>query len=231
MAEKKVTIRKMFDDISGHYDLLNHLLSLGIDRSWRKKMVKILREKNPKKILDVATGTADVAIAMAALEPLRINGIDISKKMLDEGREKITRLGLEKLINLKQGDAEKIPFSDASFDAVTVAFGVRNFENLEQGLREMRRVLRPGGTMMILEFSHPGSFPYRQLYMFYSSRVIPFIGRMVSGHSEAYRYLPESVSKFPSGKQFLEILSRIGMTDRRQVVLTFGIATIYLAEK
>ncbi len=159
MAEKKVTIRKMFDDISGRYDLLNHLLSLGIDRSWRKRMVKILGEKNPKKILDVATGTADVAIAMASLKPLRISGIDFSEKMLAQGREKITRLGLENLITLKQGDAEKIPFSDSSFDAVTVAFGVRNFESLEQELREMRRILRPGGTMMILKFSHPGSFP------------------------------------------------------------------------
>jgi demethylmenaquinone methyltransferase/2-methoxy-6-polyprenyl-1,4-benzoquinol methylase len=231
MAEKKIRVRKMFDDISGRYDLLNHLLSMGIDRSWRKRMVRILKEKQPKNILDVASGTGDVAIAMAALEPDRITGIDISSKMLEAGREKILRLGLDKLITMKQADAEKIPFSDHSFDAVTVAFGVRNFEDLDQGLKEMRRVLRPGGLMMILEFSHPSAFPFRQLYRIYSSVVIPFVGRTVSGHNEAYRYLPDSVSRFPSGTGFLKKLELAGMKDPRQIVLTFGVATIYLAVK
>jgi len=231
MAEKKVRVRKMFDDISGRYDLLNHLLSFGIDYSWRKRMVRILREKKPGKILDVATGTADVAIAMASLNPESITGIDISGKMMETGAEKIRRLGLDKVISLKQGDAEKIPFSDASFDALTVAFGVRNFEDLEKGLKEMRRVLRPGGTMMILEFSHPTAFPFRQFYRIYSASVIPFVGKKLSGHEEAYSYLPDSVRAFPSGSDFTGILEKIGMKNARQVVLTFGIATIYLAEK
>ena len=221
----------MFDDISGRYDLLNHLLSFGIDHFWRKKMVRILKEKKPRKILDVATGTADVAIAMASLKPEHITGLDISGKMLEAGAGKIRKLGLDKVISLRQGDAEKIPFSDFSFDAVTVAFGVRNFEELEKGLREMQRVLRTGGLMMILEFSHPSSFPFNHLYRIYSASVIPFIGKKVSGHHEAYRYLPDSVSRFPSGRDFLAILEKIGMKNPRQVVLTFGIATIYLAEK
>jgi len=231
MAEKKLAVRQMFDDISIRYDFLNHFLSMGIDRSWRKQLVKLLSEKKPVTILDVATGTGDLAIAMTALKSARITGIDIAEKMLATGQLKVTESGLGDIINLQQGDAEQIPFPDSSFDAVTVAFGVRNFEDLLRGLTEMRRVLIPGGTMMILEFSHPSSFPFRQFYRIYSTLFIPLIGRIFSGDNKAYRYLPDSISAFPSGKDFLAVLNNIGMKKSRQVVLTFGVASIYIAEK
>ncbi len=221
----------MFDDISPKYDFLNHLLSFGIDRIWRKKLVRLLGRRKPSTVLDVATGTGDLAIAIAALKAQKIAGIDISGKMLEIGRQKLIEKGLNHIITLQQADAEKIPFSDNSFDAVTVAFGVRNYENLLQGLAEMRRVLRPGGIMLILEFSHPESFPMKQLYAFYSRYGIPFIGRLISGNSKAYTYLPESVEAFPSGKQFLEILDKLGMQNTTQVCLSGGIASIYHAEK
>jgi len=231
MAEKKLAVRQMFDDISIRYDFLNHFLSMGIDRSWRKQLVKLLSEKKPVTILDVATGTGDLAIAMTALKSARITGIDIAEKMLATGQLKITESGIGDIINLQQGDAEQIPFPDSSFDAVTVAFGVRNFEDLLRGLTEMRRVLIPGGTMMILEFSHPSSFPFRQFYRIYSTLFIPLIGRIFSGDNKAYRYLPDSISAFPSGNDFLTVLNNIGMKKSRQVVLTFGVASIYIAEK
>lgn len=221
----------MFDDISGRYDFLNHFLSMGIDRSWRKRLVRLLGEKNPRSILDVATGTGDLAIALAAIKPEKIVGIDIAGKMLAIGRAKVEKQGLERLIILKQADAENIPFPDDSFDALTIAFGVRNFENLVTGLKEMKRVLHPGGTMMILEFSHPASIPFRQLYRIYSSLFIPLIGRVVSRNNKAYQYLPDSVRSFPSGKEFLDLLINIGMRDCHQVILTFGVASIYIAEK
>jgi demethylmenaquinone methyltransferase/2-methoxy-6-polyprenyl-1,4-benzoquinol methylase len=231
VVSKKETVREMFDDISPRYDFLNHFLSFGIDHSWRKRLVRILSPRKPVAVLDVATGTADLAIEMAALEPQRIAGIDISEKMLEVGRAKLAGKGLDKLITLRRGDAEKIPFSDSSFDAITVAFGVRNFEHLEQGLQEMQRVLRPGGIMLILEFSHPASFPMKQLYGFYSRFVIPAMGRLISGNARAYSYLPESVAAFPSGKNFLAILDKLGLKNTKQVPLTLGIATIYCAEK
>jgi len=231
MAEKKLAVRQLFDDIPIRYDFLNHFLSMGIDRSWRKQLVKLLSEKKPVTILDVATGTGDLAIAMTALKSARITGIDIAEKMLATGQLKVTESGLGDIINLQQGDAEQIPFPDSSFDAVTVAFGVRNFEDLLRGLTEMRRVLIPGGTMMILEFSHPSSFPFRQFYRIYSTLFIPLIGRIFSGDNKAYRYLPDSISAFPSGKDFLAVLNNIGMKKSRQVVLTFGVASIYIAEK
>jgi demethylmenaquinone methyltransferase/2-methoxy-6-polyprenyl-1,4-benzoquinol methylase len=233
MAElsKKEVVRVMFDDISSKYDFLNHFLSFGIDRIWRRKLVNILRQRKPDKILDVATGTGDLAIAISALNPQKIVGIDISEKMLEIGRKKIMDKGLNKLIALQRADAEKIPFSDNSFAAITVAFGVRNYENLELGLSEMSRVLRPGGLMLILEFSHPGSFPMKQLYAFYSRYCIPAFGRMISGNSNAYTYLPESVAAFPSGENFLLILKKLGLKNVRQVSLSMGIASIYLAEK
>ena len=229
-ASKEV-VREMFDDISPKYDFLNHFLSFGIDRLWRRKLVRILASKKPSFILDVATGTADLAIAMAALKPQKITGIDISEKMLEVGREKVSAKGLVHMITLQAGDSEKIPFSDNSFDAITVAFGVRNYENLETGLQEMRRVLRPGGIMLILEFSHPHSFPMKQLYGFYSRFIIPFAGKLISGHSGAYRYLPESVAAFPSGKHFLDIMERTGLKKPEQIPLSMGIASIYSAEK
>jgi demethylmenaquinone methyltransferase/2-methoxy-6-polyprenyl-1,4-benzoquinol methylase len=233
MAElsKKESVRVMFDDISPKYDFLNHLLSFGIDRLWRKKLVRMLGERKPVKILDVATGTGDLAIAISSLKPQKIVGIDISEKMLEIGRQKLTEKGLNQIITLQRADAEKIPFSDNSFGAITVAFGVRNYENLEMGLTEMRRVLSPGGVMLILEFSHPESFPMKQLYAIYSRYVIPVMGRLISGSSSAYTYLPQSVAAFPSGKAFLEILDKLGMKKARQVSLSLGIASIYEAEK
>lgn len=221
----------MFDDISDHYDFLNHFLSFGIDRKWRKKLVGLLAPYHPDDILDVATGTGDLAISLSTLEPRKIIGIDISDKMLEVGRRKISEAGLEKKITFRSGDAEKIPFSDQTFDAITVAFGVRNFEDLSLGLREMKRVLRPGGIMMILEFSQPSSFPMKQAYHFYSRFFIPLIGRKVSRHPEAYQYLPDSVAKFPSGKNFLDILSGLGLRNLRHYRLSMGIASIYMAEK
>lgn len=221
----------MFDAISPKYDFLNHFLSFGIDRKWRRKLVGMLGERKPQAILDVATGTGDLAIAMASLRPKKITGIDISEKMLEIGRQKLIAKDLQHLVTLSCSDSEKIPFSDNTFDAVTVAFGVRNYEDLEKGLTEMKRVLRPGGVMLILEFSHPESFPMKQLYLFYSGHIIPFLGRRISGNGKAYSYLPESVAAFPSGKRFLGILQRTGMNHCRQTRLTFGIATIYQAEK
>ncbi len=221
----------MFDDISPKYDFLNHLLSFGIDRAWRKKLVRMLGVWKPLTVLDVATGTGDLAIAISALNPQKITGIDISEKMLEIGRQKLQVSGLDRLIALHVADAEKIPFPDNSFDAITVAFGVRNYENLELGLTEMRRVLKPGGVMLILEFSHPESFPMKQLYSFYSRFIIPMMGRAISGNAKAYSYLPDSVAAFPSGKPFLEILEKVGGKNTSQVSLSGGIASIYQAEK
>ena len=228
---KKETVREMFDDISPRYDFLNHFLSFGIDRGWRRRLVGMLASRKPTTVLDVATGTGDLAIAISTLNPMKIVGIDISEKMLEVGRFKVAAKGLDKLITLRRADAEKIPFSDSSFDAITVAFGVRNFENLELGLQEMKRVLRPGGIMLILEFSHPTSFPMKQLYGIYSRLIIPLMGRAISGNAKAYSYLPESVAAFPSGGNFLEILGKTGLKNAEQVSLSMGIASIYIAEK
>ncbi len=221
----------MFDDISPKYDFLNHFLSFGIDKLWRRKLVKMLGNHNPESVLDVATGTGDMAIAIAGLKPRKIVGIDISGKMLDVGRKKITGLGLDDLITLRVADAEKIPFSDNSFHAITVAFGVRNYGDLRLGLAEMRRVLRPGGVMMILEFSHPRTFPMKQLYGIYSRYIIPLLGRTVSKNSQAYQYLPDSVAAFPSGDDFVAILNETGLKNARYITLSNGIASIYTAEK
>jgi len=228
---KKEVVREMFDEISPRYDFLNHFLSFGIDRNWRTKVVRIIKMNGSRQILDVATGTGDLAIAVARTGPEKITGIDISEKMLGVGRKKITGKSLNHIITLQQGDAENIPHPDNSFDAVTVAFGVRNFENLEKGLAEMRRVLRPGGLMLILEFSHPQHFPMKQLYRLYSRYGIPVFGRLISGNRKAYTYLPESVAAFPSGKTFLDILSKTGMVQASQEILSGGIASIYLARK
>ncbi|MEI7500429.1 MAG: bifunctional demethylmenaquinone methyltransferase/2-methoxy-6-polyprenyl-1,4-benzoquinol methylase UbiE [Bacteroidota bacterium] len=233
MAEptKKEIVRVMFNDISPKYDFLNHFLSFGIDRTWRKKLVQLLGVRKPKTILDIATGTGDLAIAIASLNPQKIVGIDLSEKMLEIGRQKLIVKGLDELITLSRADAEMIPFSDNSFEAITVAFGVRNFENLELGLREMRRVLRPGGVMLILEFSHPSSFPMKQLYAIYSRLFIPLMGRLISGNTRAYSYLPESVAAFPSGKKFLNILESLGLKNTKLIKLSMGIASIYISEK
>jgi len=221
----------MFNDISGKYDFLNHFLSLGVDYRWRRKFVRSLAAFKPRRILDVATGTGDLAVLISSLDQAAVTGIDLAANMLAIAEKKILDKGLNDRITFRQADAENIPFPDDSFDAVTVAFGVRNFEDLEKGLSEMRRVLKPGGVMMILEFSHPASFPWKQGYGFYSRYVIPFVGRMVSKNKNAYSYLPESVAAFPSGNDFLEVLQRVGLRKTTQNTLTFGISTIYTGEK
>ena len=226
-AVQKQFVRSLFDSIAHRYDLLNHLLSGGRDFSWRRSAIEHLREIRPQKILDVGTGTGDFAIAALRLGPEKIVGIDIAEEMLALGRKKIASRGLDAVIALRTGDAEKLDFADGSFDAVTVAFGVRNFENLEAGLAEMHRVLRPGGRAVILEFSRPDSFPWRQMYLFYFRRVLPLIGGLVSGNCAAYRYLPETVMQFPQGDDFLAILVRTGFSAVAAERLTFGIASIY----
>jgi len=221
----------MFNNIAPKYDLLNHVLSLGIDRGWRKKAVNLLKDEKHEVMLDVATGTADFAIAACSLHPKKIEGIDIAEKMLDAGRKKIKKLGLENVISLSRADSEKLPFPDNTFDAITVGFGVRNFENLERGLGEMFRVLKPGGTSLVLEFSNPVAFPVKQVYQLYFNHLLPLIGRIVSRDHAAYSYLPESVKAFPSGKNFLSIYEKVGFIRVSCMPLTFGIASIYIGKK
>jgi len=221
----------MFNDIAGRYDFLNHFLSLGIDKGWRRKAIKEISEIGPKKILDVATGTGDLAIAAMKINPQQIIGVDISEGMLEVGRKKIAALNLAKAIDLRTGDSENLPFANGEFDAVMCAYGVRNFENLEAGLREMSRVLRPGGKLAILEFSHPKAFPFKQLYQFYFRYILPGLGRLVSKHSRAYTYLPESVAAFPEGKVFCEKLASAGFTKAKARPLTMGVTTLYTAYK
>lgn len=228
---KKEQVARMFDNISGRYDLLNHLLSLGIDIRWRKKAIAELNSINPKQILDVATGTGDFAVQALALNPEKVTGVDISEGMLSVGRKKIAGRGLNERIELRYGDSEKLPFPENMFDAVIVAFGVRNFETLEKGLAEMYRVVRPGGKVVILEFSKPKAFPFKQLYNFYFTFVLPKIGRWVSHDKAAYTYLPESVRAFPDGQELVNILSRVGYKNAACKPLTFGISSLYTASK
>ena len=229
--QKKQQVEQMFDNIAPKYDFLNHFLSLGIDKLWRRKAIRILSEYTPEQILDVATGTGDFAIAATRLKPQKIVGFDLSEQMLNVGREKAKKLGLADVIEFRKGDSEAMPFENEQFDAITVAFGVRNFENLEQGLKEFFRVLRENGVVIILEFSKPKYFPMKQLYLFYFFKILPFVGKMVSTDSSAYSYLPESVMAFPDDQRFLSILQNIGFRNGRQKRLTFGIATIYIAQK
>jgi demethylmenaquinone methyltransferase/2-methoxy-6-polyprenyl-1,4-benzoquinol methylase len=228
---KKAQVAEMFNDIAGKYDFLNHFLSLGIDKGWRKKAIKEIAKVQPKKILDVATGTGDLAIAAMAVHPEYVTGVDIAEQMLEVGRKKIAEKNLNKIINLQSGDSEALPFEANAFDAVTCAYGVRNFEHLDAGLKEMYRVMRPGGKLAILEFSHPQQFPVKQLYKFYFRYILPALGRMVSKHSRAYTYLPESVNAFPEGKKFVEILGRCGFKEAKARALTLGITTLYTATK
>jgi len=228
---KKEQVAEMFNNISKRYDLLNHVLSLGIDILWRKKAIKMLKPEQPKIILDVATGTGDFAIEALALNPDKIIGVDISEGMLEVGRKKMANLGHNDKIDLQLGDSEKLLFEDNKFDAVIVSFGVRNFENLETGLSDMLRVLRPGGTTVIIEFSKPESFPFKQGYNFYFKSILPLIGRMVSKDNAAYTYLPESVQQFPYGNDFLDILKKVGFKEAQCKPLTFGISSIYIAKK
>lgn len=229
---KKEQVADMFDNIAYRYDFLNRFLSVGIDIQWRKKAIRQLRNKNPKIILDVATGTADVAImTVRILQPTKIIGIDISDGMLGFGRQKIEKLGLGNLIELLNGDSETIKFDDNSFDAVTVAFGVRNFQNLEKGLSEIKRVLKPGGKLVVLEFSKPKAAVVKQLYNVYMNVVAPNMGKLFSKNRNAYKYLDESIKKFPEGKNFTTILDHLGYTNTYCKPLSFGICSIYCGEK
>jgi len=230
-VSKKAQVAEMFDNISPRYDFLNHFLSLGIDILWRKKAVKELKGIKPKYILDIATGTGDFAIEALSLKPEKIIGVDISEGMLSFGRKKLARRKLNDKIELRMGDSEKLLFDDNTFDAVIVAFGVRNFENLEKGLRDMLRVLKPGGKVVVLEFSKPTKFPMKQLYNLYFKYILPIIGRLISKDRAAYTYLPESVKAFPDGPLFIDILERVGFKETLCKPLTFGISSIYTGTK
>lgn len=228
---KKDQVAEMFNNISARYDFLNHFLSLGIDIIWRKKAIKLLKSIQPKTILDVATGTGDFAIEALALNPNKVTGIDISSGMLEVGKVKMKKKGFDHRIEMLLEDSENLPFEDDHFDAITVGFGVRNFEHLEKGLSEMNRVLRPGGKTAVLEFSKPKNFPIKQVYNFYFLNILPAIGKMVSKDSSAYTYLPESVNAFPEGNDFVEIYKKCGYKNIKTYPLFFGIASIYLGEK
>jgi demethylmenaquinone methyltransferase/2-methoxy-6-polyprenyl-1,4-benzoquinol methylase len=229
---KKDQVADMFNSIAYRYDFLNRFLSAGVDIWWRKKAIRELKKLQPKYILDVATGTADVAImATTLLDPEKITGIDISDGMLEIGRAKIKKKGLEKTIELLNGDSETIKFADNSFDAVTVAFGVRNFEHLEKGLAEIKRVLKPGGKLVVLEFSQPKTAGVTQLYNVYMKLVAPNVGKIFSKNRNAYKYLDESIKKFPEGKNFTLILDNLGYTNTYCKPLSLGICSIYCGEK
>jgi demethylmenaquinone methyltransferase/2-methoxy-6-polyprenyl-1,4-benzoquinol methylase len=228
---KKEEVAEMFDNISKRYDFLNHFLSLGIDKIWRKKAVNQLKSLKPQRILDLATGTGDFAVALLKLKPKEIIGMDISNGMLEVGREKMKRKKVDNIIEMKLGDSENMPFEDGYFDALTVGFGVRNYENLEKGLSEMLRVLRTDGKAIILEFSKPKKFPVKQYFKFHSKYVIPFFGKWISKDVKAYEYLPESVAAFPEGKDFENILVKLGYRNVSSRLVSGGIATIYSGTK
>ena len=231
-GSKKEQVADMFNAIAGNYDFLNRVLSLGIDVGWRKKTVRTVARYQPRLLLDVATGTADLAMALAKGCPgAQVEGADISAGMLDVGRQKVAQRGLTNRVQLILGDGEKLPFEDNRFDAVTVAFGVRNFENLQAGLVDMLRVLKPGAPLAVLEFSQPTRQPFRAFYFFYFKHILPRIGKWVSRDSAAYTYLPASVEAFPYGQAFLDELAKAGYRNATARALTFGIATLYLAEK
>lgn len=228
---KKEQVAQMFDNIAFRYDFLNSLLSLGIHKGWRKKCIKLIAGRKPKHILDVATGTGDFAIEAMKLNPETVLGVDISEGMMKHGREKLVKLNLDKKITLKYGDAETCDLPSNSIDAITVGFGVRNFENLEKGLENMLRILKPDGQLCVLEFSYPRKFPIKQLYTFYFKYITPFIGKLFSKDTRAYSYLPESVKAFPDNERFTTILEKVGYKNATFKTLSFGIAAIYVAEK
>jgi demethylmenaquinone methyltransferase/2-methoxy-6-polyprenyl-1,4-benzoquinol methylase len=229
---KKEQVALMFNNIARRYDFLNHFLSLGIDKRWRRKAIRHLSgiKKNPV-LLDIACGTGDLALEALALNPHKIIGLDISEEMLKIGRKKIEKRSYSHRISLQYGDAEDLSFEDDFFDGITVAFGVRNFENLARGLSEMRRVLKPGGRVVVLEFSRPRKFPVKQVYQFYFNLILPVIGRVFSRDQSAYTYLPESVNRFPEREQFILAMEQAGFAQCKYRSLTFGIATIYYATK
>lgn len=228
---KKEEVAEMFDNISPSYDLLNRLLSLGIDIGWRKKTVREVSKLMPKRILDVATGTGDLAIAMSETTATEIVGCDISEGMMEFGKKKVAKKGLSKLITFKLGDSERLPFEDNSFDAVTISFGIRNFERPLEGLKDIHRVLRPGGKIFVLEFSQPEHFPAKQFYGFYFKFIMPFWGKLISKDNSAYSYLPDSIKVFPHGKAFLQLMEQGGFKNYSAKKLTFGIASLYIGEK
>lgn len=228
---KKKQVEQMFDTISTNYDGLNRVISFGIDVKWRKKVVKMVSDTNPEAVLDIATGTGDLAISLAKTGAKRIVGLDLSEGMLAVGRKKIQEEGLTGRIEMIQGDSEALPFEDNTFDGITVAFGVRNFENLEKGLAEILRVLKPGGIFVILETSVPTKFPFKQGYNFYSKNMLPLIGKLFSKDKVAYSYLSESAAAFPYGEELNNILKKIGFIDVSHSPQTMGVATIYSASK
>jgi demethylmenaquinone methyltransferase/2-methoxy-6-polyprenyl-1,4-benzoquinol methylase len=231
-ATKKEQVATMFNNISKTYDFLNHFLSLGIDIIWRKKAIGELKKDNPQLILDVATGTGDLAFeSLKILNPTKIIGVDISQGMLAIADEKIAKRKLSHKFEVRLGDSEKLLFDDNTFDAVTVAYGVRNFENLEKGLSDMHRVLKPGGKVVILEFSKPKVFPVKQLYNFYFQSITPAVGKIFSKDNSAYKYLPESVAAFPDGKDFIALMESVGYRNTKNRPLAFGICSIYTGSK
>lgn len=228
---KKEQVTQMFDTISGNYDGLNRVISFGIDVKWRKKVLQLVKASNPKTILDIATGTGDLAILMAETKAEKIIGLDISVGMLEVGKQKIASKKLSQKIEMMVGDSEKMPFEDNTFDAITVAFGIRNFENLEKGLAEILRVLKPNGTFVILETSNPTKFPFKQGYVFYTKNILPLIGKLFSKDNVAYGYLSESAAVFPFGEALNNILKKTGFINVVDMPQTFGVATIYSASK
>ena len=228
---KKEQVAQMFDNISENYDGLNRVISFGIDVKWRKKVVSIIGKNNPKQILDIATGTGDLAIMMADLNPDKVIGLDISAGMLEVGKQKVAKANLSNKIEMIVGDSEKMPFEDNTFDAITVSFGVRNFANLDKGLTEIKRVLKPGGTFVVLETSVPTKFPYKQGYHFHTSVILPIVGKLFSKDKVAYSYLSESANSFPFGEKFNNILLKNGFTTAIDKPVTFGVASIYIATK
>ncbi|WP_028284309.1 bifunctional demethylmenaquinone methyltransferase/2-methoxy-6-polyprenyl-1,4-benzoquinol methylase UbiE [Olleya marilimosa] len=228
---KKEQVTKMFDTISGEYDGLNRVISFGIDIKWRKKVVDIVKATNPENILDIATGTGDLAINLAETSAKKIIGLDISSGMLDVGKQKIKAKKLDQKIDMVIGDSENMPFDDNTFDAITVAFGVRNFETLENGLKDILRVLKPGGIFVILETSVPTKFPFKQGYQFHSKVILPTVGKLFSKDKTAYKYLSESANAFPYGEALNNILRKIGFSNVTDMPQTFGVATIYKAFK
>jgi demethylmenaquinone methyltransferase/2-methoxy-6-polyprenyl-1,4-benzoquinol methylase len=228
---KKEQVAQMFDTISGNYDGLNRVISFGIDVKWRKKVLKLVADTQPDTILDIATGTGDLALLMTQTNATKIIGLDISAGMLSVGRKKIAERKLDSKIEMVLADSENIPYKDASFDAITVAFGVRNFETLDKGLSEILRVLKPGGIFVILETSVPEKFPFKQGYSFYSKYILPLIGKMFSKDDSAYQYLSDSASVFPYGEVLNNILRKIGFVNVKALPQTFGVATIYSASK
>jgi len=228
---KKEQVAQMFNTISKNYDGLNRVISLGIDVKWRKKVVEIVGKNNPKQILDIATGTGDLALMMANLNPDRIVGLDISEGMLEVGKQKINKANLSDKIEMIVGDSEEMPFQNDTFDAITVSFGVRNFANLDKGITEIARVLKPTGVLVILETSNPTKFPFKQGYKFYTNFILPIIGKIFSKDKVAYSYLSESANSFPFGKAFNNILQKNGFTYTEDKPVTFGVATIYTARQ